>query len=78
LAQLHLQTRRISSLRKIIEELNKIKILSRSTSDSLLELIYFGNKAAHGEEVSFKIVDWAIYYAPKLLWILDQYMDKIK
>ena len=44
----------------------------------LLELIDLGNKAAHGEEVSNDVIDWALDYAPKILSILDQYVDKFK
>ncbi len=78
LAQLHLKTERIFSLKRAANELVKKKILSPSISGSLLELIDLGNKAAHGEEVSYDAIDWAIDYAPKILSILDQYVDKFK
>lgn len=78
LAQLHLKTERIISLKRAVNELVKKQILSPSISGSLLELIDLGNKAAHGEEVSNDVIDWAIDYAPKILSILDQYVDKFK
>jgi len=78
LAQLHLKTERIYSLKRAVHELVKKQILSPSISGSLLELIDLGNEAAHGEEVSYDVIDWAIDYAPKILSILDQYVDKFK
>ena len=76
LAQIHLKTERIFSLRRTINDLVKKQILSSRISHSLLELILYGNKAAHGEEVSDDVVDWALDYAPKILSILDQYVKK--
>lgn len=77
LAQIHLKPERIISLKRTVSELVKKQILSPSITGSLLELIHFGNKAAHGEEVSDDVVDWALEYAPKILSILDQYIDKV-
>lgn len=77
LAQIHLKPERIISLKRTVSELVKKQILSPSITGSLLELIHFGNKAVHGEEVSDDVVDWALEYAPKILSILDQYIDKV-
>ena len=76
IAQIHLKNERYLSLRRAIDDLVKKQILSSRISLSLLELIHYGNKAAHGEEVSDDVVDWALDYAPKILSILDQYVKK--
>lgn len=76
LAQLHLKPEKRLPLRRTVNELVNKRVLSSSISGSLLELIHFGNQAAHGEEVSEDVIEWAIDYAPKILSILDQYMDK--
>ena len=78
LAELILQPDRRFSLRREINELVRKDALSKSISHSLLELVFLGNKAAHGEDVSEDSIYWAMDYAPKILSILDQYIDKYK
>jgi len=64
------------SLRHLIVSLRKKEILSSGITSALIELINYGNKAAHGEEVNNDVIIWVIDYAPKILSILDQIIAK--
>ncbi|TGJ99801.1 hypothetical protein EHO58_19400 [Leptospira selangorensis] len=65
----------LSRLLRILAEKDIIPLEYR---DGLLEVTFFGNKAAHGAEVNSDVNNWAYKVGPKLLQILDSQIRKDK
>jgi hypothetical protein len=59
------------SLTRLIKELQKNDILTYEAMSGLLELVAFGNQAAHGAKVSQEAVEWVLDYGPEILASLD-------
>jgi len=62
--------------RKIIQFLHSKKILSSEMAAGLLDLIDFGNSAAHGAEVNRDAAEWVLTMAPRILSQLDSLADR--
>lgn len=60
-----------SSLRRMIDDLQRRGVLDASVSSALDELTVAGNSAAHGAHVDPRIADWAILEGPRILAALD-------
>ena len=58
-------------LMRIISELLQNEILPPSKASGLVELVDFGNHAAHGAKVSNDAVQWVLDYGPEILNTLD-------
>ena len=62
---------RQKSLPLIVRQLRDKGAFPHSTAVGLIDLISFGNQAAHGAEVSVDAADWVLDLAPNILGLLD-------
>ncbi len=61
---------------KLLRDLQVKEILSPDIANPLKEIIYLGNKAAHGEPVEENALLWVSNYVPRILTILDTIIKK--
>ena len=64
------------SLRRLFRQLQKQQVLADPILSGLDELIMFGNQAAHGADVDPRAVSWAQDVGPRVIAVLDQYLDE--
>ena len=58
----------------LLRSLQKAGVLPPALASGLRELIDFGNRAAHGAEVSREAAEWALERAPEILDALTDYL----
>ena len=64
------------SLGRLFRKLQKEEVLADPILSGLDELIMFGNRAAHGADVDPRAVSWTQDVGPRVIAVLDQYLDE--
>jgi hypothetical protein len=66
---------KLRSLHKLVRDLSSKGVLSPAAASGLAELIYAGNRAAHGAAIEPAVADWARDFAPGVLAELDGLLE---
>ena len=65
-------------LTSLFRSLRKKKALTEQELFGIEELIYVGNKAAHGAKIDNQVIKWATDYGPIVLTVLDNKLKDIR
>jgi hypothetical protein len=60
-----------ASLQRLVSELVKRDVISKSSASGLIELIALGNQAAHGANVTKEAAEWVLDVGPSILMRLE-------